>query len=83
MTAFIFIGPTLSRQDALKELDAVYLPPAAQGDIYLAALKEPRAIGLIDGYFQGVPSVWHKEILWAMAQGIHVFGSASMGHRPN
>ena len=79
MTAFIFIGPTLSRQDALKELDAVYLPPAAQGDIYLAALKEPRAIGLIDGYFQGVPSVWHKEILWAMTQGIHVFGSASMG----
>ncbi|HXV30187.1 MAG TPA: TfuA domain-containing protein, partial [Sinorhizobium sp.] len=26
-----------------------------------------------------VPSVWHKEILWAMANGIHVFGAASMG----
>ena len=39
----------------------------------------PRAIGIIDGYFQQVPSVWHKEILWAMAQGVHVFGSASMG----
>src|SRR6185436_349890 len=24
-------------------------------------------------------SVWHKEIMWAMTQGIHVFGSASMG----
>src|SRR6185503_8566658 len=23
--------------------------------------------------------VWHKEILWAMSQGIHVYGSASMG----
>jgi hypothetical protein len=23
--------------------------------------------------------VWHKEILWAMSQGIHVFGGASMG----
>lgn len=27
----------------------------------------------------GRPSVWHKEILWAMSQGIHVFGAASMG----
>jgi hypothetical protein len=25
------------------------------------------------------PTVWHKEILWAMAQGIHVYGSASIG----
>jgi hypothetical protein len=24
----------------------------------------------IDGYFEVVPTVWHKEILWAMAQGI-------------
>jgi hypothetical protein len=23
--------------------------------------------------------VWHKEILWAMARGVHVFGAASMG----
>ena len=37
------------------------------------------AIGIVDGYFEGVLSVWHKEILWAMAEGIHVFGSASMG----
>ena len=26
-----------------------------------------------------MPTVWHKEILWAMAQGIHVFGAASIG----
>jgi hypothetical protein len=37
------------------------------------------AIGLVDGYFARVPAVWHKEILWAMSQGIHVFGAASMG----
>jgi hypothetical protein len=36
-------------------------------------------IGVIDGYFEVVPTVWHKEILWAMAQGIHVFGAASIG----
>src|SRR5207244_1996778 len=26
-----------------------------------------------------VPAVWHKEILWALSQGVHVFGAASMG----
>jgi hypothetical protein len=33
----------------------------------------------VDGYFQWAPSVWHKEILWAMQEGVHVFGAASMG----
>ena len=36
-------------------------------------------IGMVDGYFHNVPAVWHKEILWAMAEGVEVFGSASMG----
>jgi hypothetical protein len=39
----------------------------------------PRAIGIIDGYFQWAPAVWHKEILWAISEGVHVFGAASMG----
>jgi hypothetical protein len=76
---FVFTGPTLAAEDAQRELEATYLPPAAQGDVYRAALSGPRAIGIIDGYFERVPSVWHKEILWAMSRGIHVFGSASMG----
>lgn len=76
---YVFAGPTLHAHDASRELEAVFLPPAAQGDVYRAALERPRAIGLIDGYFDSVPSVWHKEILWAMAEGIPVFGGASMG----
>jgi hypothetical protein len=76
---YVFVGPTLSAEEARKELDAVYLPPAAQGDVYRAARERPEAIGLIDGYFERVPAVWHKELLWAMAEGIHVYGSASMG----
>jgi hypothetical protein len=59
--------------------DFVCLPPAAQGDVLHLAKARPRAIGVIDGYFDGVPAIWHKEILWALTQGIHVFGSASMG----
>jgi hypothetical protein len=76
---YVFVGPTLPAEEARKELDAVYLPPAAQGDVYRAARERPEAIGLIDGYFERVPAVWHKELLWAMAEGIHVYGSASMG----
>ena len=76
---FVFVGPTLSVEVARRQLDAVYLPPVSQGDVYRAARRRPRAIGIIDGYFERMPSVWHKEILWAMAHGIHVFGSASMG----
>jgi hypothetical protein len=61
-------------------LDAEYLAPVRQGDVYRAVNQyRPRAIGIIDGYFHQVPSVWHKEILWAMAEGVHVFGSSSMG----
>lgn len=79
MNVIIFTGPTLSEEDARLELEATYLPPAAQGDVYRAAIGRPLAIGIIDGVFDQVPSVWHKEVLWAMSEGIHVFGSASMG----
>jgi hypothetical protein len=79
MIAYVFMGPSLSLNDARAELDAIYLPPASQGDVYRIGLLRPDAIGIIDGYFDRVPAVWHKELLWAMAQGIHVYGSASMG----
>jgi hypothetical protein len=79
MKAIVFVGPTISPQEVSEVMDAVCLPPAAQGDVYRASLQWPSAIGIIDGYFERVPAVWHKEILWAMSQGIHVFGSASMG----
>ncbi|OBY28496.1 TfuA-like protein [Leisingera sp. JC1] len=80
MTAVVFAGPTIGEEETKALLPgAIVLPPAGQGDIYKAARQGAAAIGLIDGYFEGVPSVWHKEILWAMEQGITVFGSASMG----
>jgi len=79
VTIYVFTGPTLAPSDAAAELDAIYLPPAAQGDVYLAAIEAPAAIGIIDGSFAHAPSIAHKEILWAMARGIRVYGSASMG----
>ena len=79
MTIIIFTGPTLPPHEAEQFLQATYLPPVSEGDVYRAALGGPRAIGIIDGYFENVPAVWHKEILYAMSKGIPVFGSASMG----
>jgi hypothetical protein len=79
VSVYVFTGPTISAAEAGRELKAIYLPPVGEGDVYRAALGRPLAIGIIDGYFQSVPSVRHKEILWAMSRGVHVFGSASIG----
>ena len=80
MTAVVFLGPTLLREEAHHRLDAVYLPPVAQGDVWRAlAAWRPRAIGIVDGAFRHVPAVWHKEILFALSRGVHVLGAASMG----
>ncbi|MBK7861634.1 MAG: TfuA domain-containing protein [Archangiaceae bacterium] len=55
------------------------MPPARQGDVWRALEARPRAIALIDGVFEQVPSVWHHELVAALASGITVFGAASMG----
>jgi hypothetical protein len=77
--AVIFAGPSLP--PALRPDDPAleWRPPARQGELYAAAVSHPAIIGIADGYFEVTPTVWHKEILWAMAQGIHVYGSASIG----
>ena len=76
----IFLGPSLPIAEAKEILDAIYLPPAKQADLISAVTTyKPDAIGLIDGVFLTCPSVWHKEILYAIEQGIAVYGASSMG----
>jgi hypothetical protein len=77
--AFVFIGPTLGVEEVAERVCAVCLPPAAEGNVYRAGIERPDAIAIIDGFFDRVPAVWHKEILWALSQGIRVLGAASMG----
>jgi hypothetical protein len=79
MSAIVFAGPSLPPSVAAKFPEVKWHRPARHGDIYRAALLRPAIIGLIDGYFEVVPAVWHKEILWAMTQGIHVYGASSIG----
>ncbi len=76
----IFSGPTLPPAEVEAALPCRCPPPARQGDVWRAVRRyRPLAIGLIDGVFLDVPAVWHREILWALSQGVHVLGAASMG----
>jgi hypothetical protein len=75
----VFLGPSLPLPEARAVLDAAYLPPVQRGDVLGLLAARPAAVVIIDGRFESVPSVWHKEILAAMERGVHVFGGASMG----
>lgn len=79
MKTFVFIGSTIEEREARQWLDAVYLPPATQGDILGLLRHEPKIIGIIDGSYDNTPAVWHKEILLALERGIQVVGASSMG----
>jgi hypothetical protein len=77
--AVVFLGPSLPLDRARQIIEADYRPPAAQGDVLAALEGRPRVVAIIDGYFASVPSVWHKEILFALSRQVHVVGGASMG----
>ena len=70
MNAIIFCGPTLRRRGSSRPTAA-----SSSGRLFVRASStlphatgSPRAIGVIDGYFDGQPAVLHKEILWALTQ---------------
>ncbi len=77
--AILFSGPSLRLGDLPKDPRLDLRGPVQRGDVYQAAQARPRIIGIIDGSFDGVAAVGHKEILWALSQGITVFGASSMG----
>ena len=77
---YVFLGPSLPVAEAARVLDAIYLPPAAVGDVTrLVLAARPARIAIIDGYFERMAAVWHKEILFALEERCAVFGAASMG----
>lgn len=75
----IFAGPTLYGTNQLSNAAYELRPPARQGDFFRAVEDGANAIGLIDGIYEHVPAIWHKEILFGLAEGVQVFGAASMG----
>lgn len=82
MNIFVFLGPSLAQSKARSILDATYLPPVAMGDLYRlieTQAKPGDVVAIIDGLFEQVPAIWHKEVLYALSKGIHVYGASSMG----
>ena len=81
MITTVFLGPSLSLEEARAIVpDAVFRPPAAQGDLLAAADRDScQVIGLIDGTFHQNLSVWHNEICYLLSRGIVIYGSSSMG----
>ena len=74
----LFAGPSLYGFDP--DLSGIALrPPAVHGDLARAVLQGATAIGLVDGNFEAIAAVWHKEIVFALASGVTVLGSSSMG----
>ena len=77
MKKCLFSGPTLYGDSINNEIDAYQL--AMLGSVFRAVEAGYRWIGIVDGYFGNTPAVWHKEILYAMAQGVQVVGAGSTG----
>jgi len=75
----VFLGPSLPAADARALAPCTLLPPARQGDVWRALGRRPQAIALVDGLFEQVPSVWHRELVDALRAGVAVVGGASMG----
>jgi len=81
MTTLVYVGPTLPAAEVARLLPgATVLPPVAVGDVLLAIRRRGvKRIAIIDGYFERMAAVWHKELLRALERGIAVWGAASMG----
>jgi hypothetical protein len=81
VTTIVFVGPTLPAAEVAARLPgAIVAPPVAVGDVLeLARARRFRRIAIIDGYFERMAAVWHKEILLALERGIAVWGASSMG----
>ena len=75
----IFAGPSIYGVDKTVTAFADLRAPARCGDVLKAVRDGAQTIGLIDGVFESLPSVWHKEILFALAAGVRVLGAASLG----
>lgn len=78
----VFVGPTLPAAEVTRLLPGATLaPPVGFGDVLrlARARARPRRIAIVDGYFERMAAVWHKEIVYALERGIEVWGAASMG----
>jgi len=75
----VFAGPSVPSTLRPAGSSWLWRPPAMAGDALALAESRPRAVVLIDGFFDIWPAIRHKELLILMARGVPVIGGASMG----
>ncbi|MEU5436397.1 TfuA-like protein [Streptomyces sp. NPDC020719] len=76
----VYTGPTLgSGEPVLCTPQVKVHPPARHGDLFDPAIAEGDTVVVIDGAYHQAPALRHKEILAALARGVHVCGAASIG----
>lgn len=74
----VFSGPSVSHAEVLDVLPgAETRPPIRRGD--LDSLQQGRVVAIIDGVFDAVLAVSPSEIRAALARGVRIYGSSSMG----
>jgi hypothetical protein len=79
-SVLVFAGPSLKMETKLKYPQYEFRPPALQGDIANAVeFSTHTHLIIIDGFYKSVPSIWHKEIIYAIENGKMVIGAGSLG----
>ncbi len=76
----VFAGPSLSPDLKEKNQNITFRDPVLQGDIaHESDYAKENIFVIVDGYYKSVPSIWHKEILYANNKGKIVIGCSSLG----
>lgn len=81
-TVDLFVGPTGHRlpESLLHQAGVRLHPPARRGSMArLIESRPPAAIALVDGRYDDVPAVGHRELLDAVGTGWQVTGLGSIG----
>ena len=77
MKPLVFVGPTLSRRDCLRLLDAECFPPARLDD--LTGITPGHVVAIIDGELPPGAFLPDCEIGAALSRGVVLYGAASVG----
>ncbi len=75
----VFSGPSVYGMERSQFRGMCWMPPAGRGDLLRLLPSHPKIVVIIDGYFMDSPSIGHQEIVKLIAEGVIIYGCASMG----
>jgi hypothetical protein len=75
----VFAGPSLPPAMRPDDPSLIWRGPARAGDGVAMAACPPAAVVMLDGAFDELPSIRHKELLTLVGLGVRVIGAAGMG----